>query len=107
MLGRFRVIDRLLHAARGDLPRVRSAMRGQESDPAPAYTAPGRAEMLDAVRPDEYRQRLRAVRSSSSQCGGNAGSAGSTAGPGRAEWLHGLSGRLAAAVSVAGVWLSS
>jgi hypothetical protein len=64
VLGRFRVIDRLLSTPREAIYRV--------FDPQTAADAPeagtcllrhlGEAEMLDAVRPDEYRQRFGAAR---------------------------------------------
>lgn len=64
MLGRFRVIDRLLSTPREAIYRA--------FDPQMTADAPeagtcllrhlGEAEMLDAVRPDEYRQRFGAAR---------------------------------------------
>jgi hypothetical protein len=67
MLGRFRVIDRLLSTPREAIYRVFDPQaRAEGGAPADAGTCLlrhlGEAEMLDAVRPDEYRQRFGAAR---------------------------------------------
>src|SRR5262249_43110867 len=69
MLGRFRVIDRMLSTPREAIYRVfdpqlrvqESGVRGQD-DGTCLLRHLGEAEMLDAVRPDEYRQRFGAAR---------------------------------------------
>ena len=70
MLGRFRVIDRLLSTPREAIYRVFDPQSASENIPT-ARTAErgtcllrhlGESEMLDAVHPDEYRQRFSAVR---------------------------------------------
>jgi chromosome segregation ATPase len=114
MLGRFRVIDRLLATARESIYRVfdpqlrgqESGVRGQE-DGTCLLRHLGEAEMLDAVRPDEYRQRFGAARDL-----GHPNVAGTwevleiNGRPAVAqEWLHGLSGsEWPAAVASPGVW---
>jgi DNA repair exonuclease SbcCD ATPase subunit len=107
ILGRFRVIDRLLATARETVYRVFDPQLRSQDDGTCLLRHLGEAEMLDAVRPDEYRQRF--------------GSARDLAHPNVAatlelleingrpavaqEWLHGLTGSdWPAAVSSPGVW---
>ena len=64
MLGRFRVIDRLLSTQRESVYRVydpRHQFGGNENGTC-LLRHLGESEMLDAVRPDEYRQRFGAAR---------------------------------------------
>ena len=68
MLGRFRVIDRLLSTQREAVYRVFDPLR-QSAGTVPAGESGtcllrhlGESEMLDAVRPDEYRQRFGTAR---------------------------------------------
>jgi uncharacterized phage infection (PIP) family protein YhgE len=64
VVGRFRVIDRLLSTAREAIYRVFDPQMVADSPAAETCLLRhlGEAEMLDAVRPDEYRQRFGAVR---------------------------------------------
>jgi hypothetical protein len=109
MLGRFRVIDRLLSTPREAIYRV--------FDPQMAARSPetgtrllrhlGEAEILDAVRPDEYRQRFGAARDLAHP--NVAGTLEVLDINGRPavvqEWLTGLSGAdWPAAVASPGVW---
>jgi hypothetical protein len=107
MLGRFRVIDRLLSTAREAVYRVFDPQAGDQKVATCLLRHLGEAEMLDAVRPDEYRQRF--------------GTARDLAHPNVAatlevlevngrpavvqEWLHGVPGsEWPAATAVPGVW---
>src|SRR5205807_5754604 len=64
MLGRFRVIDRLLSTPREAIYRVFDPQMAADSPEAGTCLLRhlGEAELLDAVRPDEYRQRFGAAR---------------------------------------------
>jgi uncharacterized phage infection (PIP) family protein YhgE len=109
MLGRFRVIDRLLSTPREAIYRVFDPQ--VVGDAAEAGTCLlrhlGEAEMLDAVRPDEYRQRFGAARDLAHP--NVAATLEVLDVNGRPavvqEWLHGLpGGDWPAAVSSPGVW---
>ncbi|MSR52100.1 MAG: hypothetical protein EXS09_02280 [Gemmataceae bacterium] len=111
MLGRFRVIDRLLSTPREAIYRVFDPLsRGSEASQEAGTCLLrhlGEAEMLDAVRPDEYRQRFGAARDlahpnvvATLEVLDINGRPAVTQ-----EWLHGLPGAdWPAAVSVPGVW---
>ncbi|HKB04053.1 MAG TPA: hypothetical protein VKD90_17655 [Gemmataceae bacterium] len=107
MLGRFRVIDRLLSTAREAIYRVFDPQAADQKGGTCLLRHLGEPEMLDAVRPDEYRQRF--------------GTARDLAHPNVAatlevlevngrpavvqEWLHGLPGsEWPAATATPGVW---
>lgn len=64
VLGRFRVIDRLLSTPREAIYRVFDPQMAADDPEAGTCLLRhlGEAEMLDAVRPDEYRQRFGAAR---------------------------------------------
>src|SRR5262249_45433852 len=114
MLGRFRVIDRMLSTPREAIFRVfdpqlrvqESGVRGQD-DGTCLLRHLGEAEMLDAVRPDEYRQRFGAARDLAHP---NVAATWEVLDiNGRPavvqEWLHGLpGGEWPAAVGSPGVW---
>src|SRR5262249_11907251 len=109
ILGRFRVIDRLLSTPREAVYRVFDPQLGKESAETGTCLLRhlGEVEMLDAVRPDEYRQRFRAARDLAHPT--VAATLEVLEINGRPavvqEWLHGLSGgEWPAAVSVPGVW---
>ena len=98
MLGRFRVIDRLLSTPRETIYRVFDPLsRGTDSG-LEAGTCLlrhlGEAEMLDAVRPDEYRQRFGAARDLAPVADGPAAASTSTGDTG--------SGAIAGKVSFSG-----
>jgi hypothetical protein len=107
MLGRFRVVDRLLSTAREGVYRVFDPQAREQKEGTCLLRYLGEAEMLDAVRPDEYRQRF--------------GTARNLAHPNVAatlevlevngrpavvqEWLRGLTGgEWPAATATPGVW---
>jgi len=107
ILGRFRVIDRLLATARETIYRVFDPQLKGQDEGTCLLRHLGDAEMLDAVRPDEYRQRFGAARDLAHpniaatlellEINGRPAVA--------QEWLHGLSGsEWPAAVSSPGVW---
>jgi hypothetical protein len=109
ILGRFRVIDRLLSTPREAVYRVFDPQLGTESVEAGTCLLRhlGEVEMFDAVRPDEYRQRFRSARDLAHP--NVAATLEVLEINGRPavvqEWLHGLSGGdWPAAVSVPGVW---
>jgi len=114
MLGRFRVIDRLLATVRESIYRVFDPqLRSQESGVRSLEEGTcllrhlGESEMLDAVRPDEYRQRFGAARDLAHP--NVAATLEVLEVNGRPavvqEWLHGLAGmEWPAAVSSPGVW---
>ncbi|MBO0699817.1 MAG: hypothetical protein J2P46_15575, partial [Zavarzinella sp.] len=112
MLGRFRVIDRLLSTPREAMYRVFDPQARPEADgPSEAGTCMlrhlGEAEMLDAVRPDEYRQRFGAARDLAHP--NVAGTLEVLEVNGRPavvqEWLRGLPGtEWTAATAAPGVW---
>jgi hypothetical protein len=111
MLGRFRVVDRLMSTPREAIYRVFDPQARSPKSDADAGTCLlrhlGEAEMLDAVRPDEYRQRFSAARDLAHP--NVAATFEVLELNGRPavvqEWLHGLSGgEWPAAVSVPGVW---
>jgi chromosome segregation ATPase len=62
MLGRFRVIDRLLSTPREAVYRVFDPQAANSASGTCVLRHLGEAEALDAVRPDEYRQRFGAAR---------------------------------------------
>jgi hypothetical protein len=112
MLGRFRVIDRLLSTPRETVYRVFDP-QARVDDNLDIESGTfllrhlGEAEMLDAVRPDEYRQRFSAVRDLAHP--NVAATLEVLEVSGRPavvqEWLRGLpGGDWPAAVSIAGVW---
>jgi trichohyalin len=107
MLGRFRVIDRMLSTPREAIYRVFDPqLRGQD-DGTCLLRHLGEAEMLDAVRPDEYRQRFGAARDLAHP--NVAATCEVLDVNGRPavvqEWLHGLpGGEWPAAVGSPGVW---
>lgn len=113
MLGRFRVIDRLLSTPREAVyrvfdPQLRPAESGSGLDDGTCLLRHlGEAEMLDAVRPDEYRQRFGAARDLAHP--NVAATLEVLDVNGRPavvqEWLHGLpGGDWPSAVSSPGVW---
>ncbi len=112
MLGRFRVIDRLLSTPREALYRVFDPqLKSDESATQETGTCLlrhlGEAEMLDAVRPDEYRQRFSAIRDlAHPNVAATLEVLDINSRPAVVqEWLQGLSGSdWPAAVSVPGVW---
>jgi uncharacterized phage infection (PIP) family protein YhgE len=109
ILGRFRVIDRLLSTPREAIYRVFDPQVVAEASEAGTCLLRhlGEAEMLDAVRPDEYRQRFGAARDLAHP--NVAATLEVLDVNGRPavvqEWLHGLpGGDWPAAVSSPGVW---
>jgi chromosome segregation ATPase len=110
MLGRFRVIDRLLSTPREAIYRVFDP-QSRSQDPGDAGTCLlrhlGEAEMLDAVRPDEYRQRFGAARDLAHPNVAATFEVLDVNGRPAVvqEWLHGLPGSdWPTAVSAPGVW---
>jgi hypothetical protein len=108
MLGRFRVIDRLLSTPREAIYRVFDPQLAGEAEAGTCLLRHlGEPEMLDAVRPDEYRQRFSAVRDLGHP---NVAATREVLDiNGRPavvqEWLHGLpGGDWPAAVASPGVW---
>jgi chromosome segregation ATPase len=109
MLGRFRVIDRLLSTPREAVYRVFDPQLGATAQELGTCLLRhlGESEMLDAVRPDEYRQRFSAARDLAHP--NVAGTLEVLEVNGRPaivqEWLHGLPGsEWPAAVASPGVW---
>ncbi|HEX3151179.1 MAG TPA: hypothetical protein VHR66_24085 [Gemmataceae bacterium] len=109
MLGRFRVIDRLLSTPREAIFRVFDPQMATDSPEAGSCLLRqlGEGEMLDAVRPDEYRQRFSAARDLAHP--NVAATLEVLDINGRPavvqEWLHGLpGGDWPAAVASPGVW---
>jgi uncharacterized phage infection (PIP) family protein YhgE len=109
MLGRFRVIDRLLSTPREAIYRVFDPQMVADVPDAGSCLLRhlGETEMLDAVRPDEYRQRFGAARDLAHP--NVAATLEVLDINGRPavvqEWLHGLpGGDWPAAVAAPGVW---
>lgn len=114
MLGRFRVIDRLLSTPREAVyrvfdPQLRPAESGDRSQEEGTCLLRhlGESEMLDAVRPDEYRQRFGAARDLAHPNVAATLEVLDVSGRPAVvqEWLHGLpGGDWPSAVSSPGVW---
>jgi hypothetical protein len=107
MLGRFRVIDRLLSTPREAIYRVFDP-QGRDADTGTCLLRHlSEAEALDAVRPDEYRQRFSAARDlAHPNVGATLEVLEINGRPAVVqEWLHGLaSGDWPAATATPGVW---
>ncbi|HKA06541.1 MAG TPA: hypothetical protein VKD71_04735, partial [Gemmataceae bacterium] len=107
IFGRFRVIDRLLATARETIYRVVDPQLGNQDDGTCLLRHLGEAEMLDAVRADEYRQRFATARDlAHPNVAATLELLEINSRPAvTQEWLHGLSGSdWPAAVSSPGVW---
>jgi hypothetical protein len=110
MLGRFRIIDRLISTPREAIYRAFDPQQAADSDDQRGTCLLrhlGEAEMIDAVRPDEYRQRFSAARDLAHP--NVAATLEVLDINGRPavvqEWLHGLpGGDWPAAVSLPGIW---